>query len=84
FGHLHHALKHELYAPLAETAHGHVLAPGQPGSLEFVRAVFAEIDSLFPSPLVHLGADETFELGKGQTRPRVDSVGIGPVYVEYL
>ena len=84
FGHLHHLLKHELYAPLAETPHGHVLAPGQPGSLAFVRDVFAEIDSLFPAPFVHLGADETFELGKGQTKPRVDSAGIGPVYLDYL
>ncbi len=84
FGHLHHALKYELYAPLSETPHGHVLAPGQPGSLELTRAIFAEIDSIFPSPLIHLGADETFELGKGQTKARVDSLGIGPVYVQYL
>src|SRR4029077_7750327 len=28
FGHLHHLLKWELYAPLAETSHGHVIAPG--------------------------------------------------------
>lgn len=84
FGHLHHMLKLELYAPLAETSHGHVLAPGQPGSLEFTRTIFAEIDSMFPSPFVHLGADETFELGKGQTKPRVDSAGMGPVYLDYL
>ena len=84
FGHLHHVLKYELYAPLSETPHGHVLAPGQPGSLELTRAIFAEIDSMFPAPFVHLGADETFELGKGQTKARVDSATIGPVYVEYL
>ncbi len=84
FGHLHHALKYELYAPLAETTHGHVLAPGQPGSLQFVRETVAEIDSLFPGPFLHLGADETFELGKGQTKARVDSLTIGPVYVQYL
>jgi len=84
FGHLHHVLKYELYAPLSETAHGHVLAPGQPGSLDLTRALFAEIDSLFPAPFVHLGADETFELGKGQTKSRVDSLTIGPVYVDYL
>jgi len=84
FGHLHHALKLELYAPLAETSHGHVLAPGQPGSLLLAARLFAEIDSLFPSLFVHLGADETFELGKGQTKALVDSVGMGPVYVEYL
>lgn len=84
FGHLHHALKYELYAPLAETSHGHVLAPGQAGSLQFVRETMAEVDSLFPGPFLHLGADETFELGKGQTKARVDSLTIGPVYVQYL
>ena len=65
FGHLHHALKYEIYSPLAETPHGHVLAPGQPGSLPLIRQMFAEINSLFPSRFVHLGADETFELGRG-------------------
>ncbi len=84
FGHLHHALKYELYQPLAETPHGHVLAPDAPGSLEFTRASFAEIDSLFPSPFVHIGADETFELGKGRTKSRIDSLTIGPVYLDYL
>ena len=84
FGHLHHALKQELYAPLAETPHGHVLAPGQPGSLTLTREIFAEIDSLFPGPFLHLGADETFELGKGQTKARVERDGIGPVYLTYL
>lgn len=84
FGHLHHALKYELYATLAETPHGQVLAPGQPGSLALVRQLYAELDSMFPAPFLHLGADETFELGKGQTKARVDSLGIGVVYVDYL
>ncbi|HRN52733.1 MAG TPA: family 20 glycosylhydrolase, partial [Gemmatimonadaceae bacterium] len=84
FGHLHHALKLELYADLAETPHGHVLAPGQPGTLEFTRGIFAEIDSMFPSPFVHLGADETFELGAGRTKPMVADSGLGAVYINYL
>lgn len=84
FGHLHHVLKYELYSGLAETPHGHVLAPGQPGSLPLIRAMFAEIDTLFPSHFVHLGADETFELGRGQTKARVDSVGLGAVYIDFL
>jgi hypothetical protein len=84
FGHLHHALKYEIYSPLGETAHGHVLAPGQPGSLPLIRQMFAEINSLFPSRFVHLGADETFELGRGQSADRVKSVGIGVVYLDFL
>ena len=84
FGHLHHVLKYEIYSPLGETPHGHVLAPGQPGSLPLIRQMFAEIFSLFPSRFVHLGADETFELGRGQTADRVKSVGIGVVYLDFL
>lgn len=84
FGHLHHLLKWELYAPIAETPHGHVISPGQPGSLALIKQIFAEIDTLFPSSFVHLGADETFELGRGQTSARVRSEGIGPVYLQFL
>ena len=84
FGHLHHLLKYELYSPLGETPHGHVLAPGQPGSMELIRQMFAEIDTLFPSRFIHLGADETFELGRGQTASRVASEGLGAVYIGFL
>jgi hypothetical protein len=84
FGHLHHILKYELYSPLGETPHGHVLAPGQPGSLPLIKQMFAEIFSLFPSRFVHLGADETFELGRGQSAERVKTVGIGVVYLDFL
>ena len=84
FGHLHHVLKLERYAPLAETPHGHVLAPGQAGSVPLVRQWFAEIDSLFPGRFLHIGADETFELGRGQTAERVRDEGIGAVYLGFL
>jgi hexosaminidase len=84
FGHLHHILKYELYSPLGETPHGHVLAPGQPGSLPLIQQMFAEINALFPSGFIHLGADETFELGRGQTADRVRTEGIGAVYLDFL
>ena len=84
FGHLHHALKYELYSSLAETEHGHVLAPGQPGSMALIKSWFAEIDTIFPSKFVHIGADETFELGRGQTAERIARDSIGPVYLGFL
>ncbi|HEX9393883.1 MAG TPA: glycoside hydrolase family 20 zincin-like fold domain-containing protein [Gemmatimonadales bacterium] len=84
FGHLHHVLKLETYAGLGETPHGHVLAPGDSAALPLITSWFAEIDSLFPGPFLHLGADETFELGRGRTRKQVDSGGIGPVYLAFL
>jgi hexosaminidase len=84
FGHLHHLLKYEIYSTIAETPHGHVVAPGQPGSMALITQLFAEIDTLFPSRFVHLGADETFELGRGQTAERVQKDGIGKVYLGFL
>jgi hexosaminidase len=84
FGHLHHILTFEQYAPLAETPHGNVLAPGQPGSLKLIDQWFAEITDTFPSNFLHIGADETFELGEGQTAASVKSDGIGAVYIEFL
>ena len=84
FGHLHHVLKYELYSDLAETPHGHVLAPGKPGSMALIKSWFAEIDSLFTSQFVHIGADETVELGRGQTRDRVQAEGLGKVYLQFV
>ena len=84
FGHLHHVLKNELYTGLAETPHGHVLAPGDTGSLALIRKMFTEINDLFPGPFIHIGADETFELGRGRTKSQVDSAGLGAVYLGFL
>jgi hexosaminidase len=84
FGHLHHVLTCEQYAPLAETPMGSVLAPGQPGSLDVIQQWFDEIAGLFPGPFMHIGADETFDLGKGQTKAAVDQQGLGKVYVDFL
>jgi hexosaminidase len=84
FGHLHHVLKYELYQDLAETPHGHVLAPGQPARLPLIKDWFTQIAQEFPSPFIHIGADETFDLGLGRTREAVEQKGYGPVYVDFL
>jgi hypothetical protein len=84
FGHLHHVLKYDLYADDAETPHGHVLAPGQPGTLPLIKDWFTQIASEFPSPFIHIGADETFELGAGRTHDEVQQKGYGTVYVDFL
>ena len=84
FGHLHHALKYEIYSDIAETPHGHVLTPTNEKSYDFIRSLYSELVPLFPGPFLHIGADETFELGKGQTKARVDQVGLGRVYMEHL
>lgn len=84
FGHLHHVLKTEEFADMAETSHGHVLAPVNDKSYEFIKTMYGEMVPLFPSPFFHIGADETFELGRGQTADRVKEIGLGRVYLEHL
>lgn len=84
FGHLHHALKYEIYSDIAERPHGHVLTPTNEKSYDFIKNLYAELVPLFPGPFLHIGADETFELGQGQTKARADEVGLGRVYMEHL
>ncbi len=84
FGHLHHVLKYERYSELAETPHGHVLAPVEEKSYAWIAKLYAEMAPLFPGPLFHIGADETFELGKGRSKAKVEKEGLGRVYLEHL
>jgi hypothetical protein len=84
FGHLHHVLKYEAYSDMAETPHGHVLSPVNEKTYDFIKSIYAELVPLFPGPLFHIGADETFELGRGQTKAHADEVGLGRVYLEHL
>jgi hexosaminidase len=84
FGHLHHMLKYEIYSDVAERPHGHVLTPTKERSYELIKEMYADLVPLFPGPFLHVGGDETFELGHGQTAARAAEVGLGRVYLEHL
>jgi hexosaminidase len=84
FGHLRHFLIAEQYQALAETPHGAVLAPGQAGSLVLISQMFGELAQLYPSPFLHIGADETVDLGVGQTKAAVEKDGLGRVYLDFM
>jgi hexosaminidase len=84
FGHLHHMLKYEIYSDVAERPHGHVLTPTNERSYEIIEAMYADLVPLFPGPFLHVGGDETFELGHGQTSARANEVGLGRVYLEHM
>ncbi len=84
FGHMHKALKLEKYNELAETPYGDVLSPQQQGSYALVASLYRELNELFPGKFFHIGADETFELGEGQSREAVKERGVGSVYFEHL
>lgn len=84
FGHLHKALKFEKYNSLAEVPYGDVLSPQQEGSYKLVADWYKELNKLFPGEFFHIGADETFELGEGQSREAARTRGVGAVYFEHL
>jgi len=84
FGHLHHILLWEKYATEAEAPFGSVIAPGQPNSLADIQRWFTELSQVFPAPILHVGADETVELGQGQTKSDVDARGLNAVYLDFM
>ncbi|AHG90566.1 Glycoside hydrolase, family 20, catalytic core [Gemmatirosa kalamazoonensis] len=84
FGHLHHVLTWEKYTPIGETERGSVLAPEDPRTIPLVTRLFTELDSLFPGRFLHIGADETFDLGRGRTADEVRAQGYGAVYASFV
>jgi hexosaminidase len=72
-GHMERWLRHDRYRPLAIRPEGHTsrsgrwwppttMDPGNPGSLELVRSLLAELLPCFSSKRVHVGLDEPWEL----------------------
>ncbi|MDQ2854827.1 MAG: beta-N-acetylhexosaminidase [Acidobacteriota bacterium] len=84
FGHLHKALRLEKYGYLAEAPQGDVISPQQEGSYKLIADWYRELNEFFPGKFFHIGADETFELGDGQSREAARTRGVGAVYFEHL
>jgi hypothetical protein len=84
FGHLHKALRLEKYAGLGETPYGDVLSPQQQASYKLIEDWYKELNELFPGQFFHIGEDETFELGEGQSKTEAQAKGVGAVYFEHL
>jgi hexosaminidase len=84
YGHLHNVLRYDVYSQLAEVPHGSVLTPTQPGSYDLLGKMIAAMAPIFKGPFFHIGADETFELGRGQTKDLIAEKGLGQVYLEHI
>lgn len=95
FGHLAPWLNHPKYKHLAEVEDGFQtpwgyrqgsfsLSPIDPGSIEFVRGLYAELLPHFSSQMFNVGGDETWDLGQGRSREACERLGKGRVYLNFL
>jgi hexosaminidase len=95
FGHMARWLNLDDYAHIAETTGEFPtpwgiekgpfsLAPEHPGSLALVRELLDELLPHFSSRMVNVGADETHDIGHGQSRDSVAKLGEGRVYLNFL
>jgi hypothetical protein len=96
FGHLRYFLEHPGLKKLAEVlmpyedASGEfvrrptTLAPDHPGTLPFLRGLYDELLPNFSSRFFNVGCDETWDLGRGQSKQLCKSQGQGRVYLDFL
>lgn len=84
FGHLHKVLRLERYDSIAEVPFGDVVTPERAGTYTLIGDRYRELAAAFPGRFFHIGEDETFELGQGQSKLEVQQKGEGAVYMEHL
>jgi len=62
YGHMHDLLRIEKYSDLAPLPHGGEFNPANPKVLPLLADWVEQFAQLFPSPFVHIGFDETWEI----------------------
>ncbi len=82
FGHFEKILAIPEYSHLGER--GKVLSPAFPESIRLLKDIYSEMVPAFNSPFFNVNADETFDLGKGASKPMVDSLGYAVVYTSQI
>jgi len=96
FGHLRYFLEHPKVKKLAEVSKPYAdasgqfvrrpttLAPNHPGTLPFLRGLYAELLPNFSSRFFNVGCDETWDLGRGRSKKLCERLGKGRVYLGFL
>jgi hypothetical protein len=96
FGHLRYFLADPRLKKLAELSEPYesetkdflrrptTLAPNHPGTLPFLRGLYDKLLPNFSSEFFNVGCDETWDLGKGQSKKLCEVKGKGCVYLDFL
>ena len=62
YAHLHDIFRVEEYSRLSDLPHGVEFDPSNPAVMSLVSDWISQLADLFPSPFVHIGFDETFQI----------------------
>lgn len=96
FGHLRYWLEYPPLCKLAEISEPYegstgdflrfpaTLAPNHPDTLKFIRGLYDELLPNFSSRYFNVGCDETWDLGRGQSKELCERLGKGRVYLDFL
>jgi len=96
FGHLRYWLEDPAFKALAEVDEPYesqdgtylryptTLAPKNRATLPFIKELYDEFLPHFTSPNFNVGCDETWDLGRGQSRWICERHGTGRVYLDFL
>jgi hexosaminidase len=96
FGHLRYFLEHPKLKKLAEVSEPYedtskefvrrptTLAPNHPGTTPLLRGLYDELLPNFSSEFFNVGCDETWDLGRGQSKKHCETKGKGRVYLDFL
>jgi hexosaminidase len=83
YGHQHDLFRIERYSNLADIAHGTEFEPRNPQVMKLLANWINQFAELFPSPFVHIGFDETFQI---QMAVKAHGIGATPtkLFVDQL
>lgn len=97
FGHLYKLLRTKTYEHLCELPEAgkqpfgfvdrmrhHTIDVTSEESLVLIKGMIGEFMPLFTSDRFNIGADETFDLGKGRSREAAERVGVKRLYIDHV
>ncbi len=97
FGHLYKLLRTKSYEHLCEMPDPrkapfgfvdrmlhHTIDVTNEESFELIKKMIEEFMPLFTSEHFNIGADETFDLGKGKSRAKAEQVGVKRLYIDHV
>jgi hypothetical protein len=83
YGHLHDLFQVERYSDLAAVPHGSEFNPNKPQVLTLLTDWVGQMARLFPSPFMHVGMDETWELEKF-AKSEAGGITPGKLYLKHF